>query len=288
MENNNNNKIALLSVYHKEGIVDFAKQLKELNWKIVASGGTAKTLIDAGISVIDVSSLVGGKAILGHRVVTLSREIHAGLLSRDISEDVEEMKQLGIPRIDLVCVDFYPLQEEIEKSDSTQEKVIEKTDIGGPTMLRSAAKGRRIVVCDFNDRQKVIDWLKNDQPDKEKFITQLVAKAEFITASYCLASAKYHGNSFYDGILGEKKLVCKYGENAPQTPAGLYSSNSNDPLALNKFEVIAGASPSYNNLCDIDRLLQTTTHIATAFNLNYSKTPLIAIAVKHGDRKSVV
>src|SRR3989344_3271265 len=108
-------RMALLSVYNKEGIADFANELVNLGFKILASGGTAKELLSAGVEVTDVASLVGGGPILGHRVVTLSREIHAGLLARDADEDRAELNRLKIPWIDLVCIDLYPLQEEIKK-----------------------------------------------------------------------------------------------------------------------------------------------------------------------------
>jgi phosphoribosylaminoimidazolecarboxamide formyltransferase/IMP cyclohydrolase len=278
-----NAKVALLSVYHKTGIVEFAKSLVALGWKILASGGTARTLSEAGIPVQDVASLVGGQAILGHRVVTLSREVHAGLLARETEEDAKEMEQLGIPYIDLVCVDLYPLYDEIKKPESSMQSVIEKTDIGGPTMLRSAAKGRRIVICDPSDRKFVTEWLKKGRPDKDNVITKLCAKAEHIVSEYCLASARYHSNSDLDGLVGSRLLTCKYGENGYQTPAGLYGSGTDDPLALDKFKQVAGDSPSYNNLCDIDRLLQTVTHIAAAFSFHFATIPNIAVAVKHGN-----
>jgi len=274
---------ALLSVYHKEGIVEFAKELVELGWNLIASGGTAKALTDAGIEVRDVAVLVGGGPILGHRVVTLSREVHAGLLAKDTPEDNQELSELGIPRIDLVCVDLYPLQAEIDKPGSTIESVIEQTDIGGPTMIRSGAKGRRIVVCKPTDRQEVIRWLRDGQPDKDNFIKRLAAKAEAVVANYCLVSARYHSGGNYNGAIGHQTLVCKYGENAWQTPAGLFGTDSEDPLALDKFKIVAGTDPSYNNLCDIDRLLQTITHIAAAFQLNRGKVPCIAVGVKHGN-----
>lgn len=266
-------KTALISVYNKEGIVEFAKELVALDFKILASGGTAKELSSAGIKVTDVASLVGGGAILGHRVVTLSREVHAGLLARDIPEDRAELEKLKIPFIDLVCVDLYPLEDEIKKSNSTSESVIEKTDIGGPTMLRSAAKGRRVVVCDPADRQPVIGWLKNGQPNKEQFITSLAAKAEAIVADYCLVSARYHGAGEYEGLVGHQVAVCKYGENAYQAPAGLYRTSGSDELALPKFKILAGTAPSYNNWADVDRLLQTITHIAAGFDVNFHQVP---------------
>ncbi len=231
----------------------------------------------------DVAELVGGKAILGHRVVTLSREIYAGLLSRDTDEDRTELERLKIPRIDLVCVDLYPLSEEIAKQGSTLESVIEKTDIGGPTLLRAAAKGRRIVICDPADRSKVVQWLKDGKPDKDEFISQLAAKAEYAVAAYALASARYHSQGKYDGLVGEQILECKYGENAWQTPAGLYVSRNDDPLSLFSFQIVAGTAPSYNNLADLDRLLQTITHIAAGFEVNFGEVSKIAVGVKHGN-----
>lgn len=274
---------ALLSVYDKNGIADFAKELVGLGWEILASGGTAKTLTDAGIKVQDVATIVGGGPILGHRVVTLSREVHAGLLATDSPADTEELKKLNIPRIDLVCVDLYPLREEISKPGATRESVIEKTDIGGPTMIRSAAKGRRIVICDPADRAKVITWLKASKPDAENFINNLCAKSEIIIADYCLTSARYHSRGTLDGQLGWQTMACLYGENAWQTPASLFTTMDADALAVSNFKLVSGTPPSYNNLCDLERLLQTSTHIAAAFDTNYSKVPLIAVGVKHGN-----
>ena len=276
-------KVALISVYNKDGIVNFAQELIEMGWKILASGGTAKVLKEAGILVTDVADFVGGGPILGHRVVTLSREVHAGLLAQYDDADLEELENLELSPIDLVCVDLYPLQEEINKPESTTMSVIEKTDIGGPTMLRSAAKGRRIVICNFEQREQVLDWLKEGEPDKDAFITNLAAEAEFLVSQYCLASAKYHSQNTFNGILGKKVLTCKYGENGVQAPAFLYSEETADPLGLDKFVLKSGSLPSYNNMCDIERLLQTITHIAAGFDVNYGKIPFIAIAVKHGN-----
>jgi phosphoribosylaminoimidazolecarboxamide formyltransferase/IMP cyclohydrolase len=284
-------KTALISVYNKQGIVEFAKELTGLGYEMLASGGTAKVLSEAGLNVKDVASLVGGGAILGHRVVTLSREVHAGLLARDNSEDRKELESLNIPFIDLVCVDLYPLAEEIRESEKSENRkseierrdaVIEKTDIGGPTMMRSAAKGRRIVICDPLDRKRTIDWLKSGEPEKEKFISELVAKAEYIVADYTLASARYHSNGKIDGFIGREFVESKYGENAWQTPAGLLIGD-NLPLSLYQFKLIAGTAPSYNNMADVDRLLQTITHIAAGFEMNFGKVPKIAVGVKHGN-----
>lgn len=184
-------KVALLSVYDKTGIVEFAEGLVELGWTIYASGGTAKKLLDADVSVIDVAELVGGKAILGHRVVTLSREVYAGLLAQAAEGDLAELEQLGIPFIDLVCVDLYPLANEIASKDATPQSVNDKTDIGGPTMLRAAAKGRRIVISQSEQRQKVLDWLRGGEQDAEKVRLRLASKAELVAGDYTLWSARY-------------------------------------------------------------------------------------------------
>ena len=275
---------ALLSVYHKEGIVEFATQLLELGWDLLASGGTARVLIEAGLRVRDVAELVGGEAILGHRVVTLSREVHAALLATDSAKDVAELKQLGIPRIELVCVDLYPLEKAIGAQDATAESVIEKTDIGGPTMLNSAAKGRRIVICDPADRQRVINLLGGGDADAiEFFRSALIAKAYMTVAEYLLLSARFHSEGRYDGVLGHMRSECQYGENAWQTPAALFTCATDDPLALDKFDLMAGTPPSYNNWCDIDRLIQTMTHIAAAHYVNRGNVPYIALGCKHGN-----
>lgn len=276
-------KTALLSVYNKSGIEEFAKQLVELGWQLFASGGTAKILAKAGVPVKDVAELVGGSAILGHRVVTLSREIHAGLQATDSQKDVNELKTLKIPRIDLACVDLYPLHEAINAPESTPESVIEQTDIGGPTILRSAAKGRRIVICDPDDRQQVIDWLKSGKPDEDTFITELAAKAEVVAAEYSLTSARYHSKGKYDGFIGRQVATCRYGENPWQTPAALFSTGSDYQLSLDRFQSIAGIEPSYINLVDVARLIQTITHIAAVFDVNHSRVPMIAVACKHGN-----
>lgn len=275
-------KNALLSVYHKDGIVEFAKALAELGFTIYASGGTFKHLTSNGITALPVADLVGGEAILGHRVVTLSREVHVGLLAKSTPEDVKELADLAIPRLDLVCIDLYPLEAEIAKPGSTRESVIEQTDIGGPTMIRSAAKGGRIVICDPDDRQKVIDWLKAGEPTNG-FADELCAKGEFTIAKYCMASARYLSGGKYVGFSGERIATCKYGENAWQAPAYLYSNGSYDPLALDKFVVVEGTPPSYNNWVDIDRLLQTATHIASGYAINQGVGTAIAVGVKHGN-----
>jgi phosphoribosylaminoimidazolecarboxamide formyltransferase/IMP cyclohydrolase len=275
---------ALLSVYDKTGIVEFAQGLHELGWQLYASGGTAKKILKAGLPVTDVAELVGGDAILDHRVVTLSREIYAGILADKSAEHNDELKKLGIPRIGLVCVDMYPLLEAINDPTSTEQTVIDKTDIGGPTMLHASAKGRGIVVSRASQRTEVLQWLRDGMPDEEVFLRKLAAIAEFEVARYILDSAHYLGGNHVLGIASERVIEPQYGENRWQGRTGLYTNDRrNDPLALHRFALRQGATPSYNNYVDTDRMLQTMTHIAAGFDTNFGKVPAIAIGAKHGN-----
>jgi len=280
-------KVAFISVFNKQGIDKFAKGLVDLGWEIMSSSGTAKFLKENGIPCTDLASFVG-EPILGHRVVSLSREFYAMLLSRlDNDEDMNELKKLKLPYISLVCCDMYPLAEEIAKKDSTLESVIEKTDIGGPTMLRAAAKGGRIVVCDAYDREKVLNWLKNEEPDGKKFKKALAAKAEYVVGKYCMASAEYLSNNIYKSILGERAGECCYGENAYQAPSFFYKSGES-PFGPDKFKLLTETPLSYNNFCDRDKVLQTITHIFAGFSAQGGPASgwesfYVAIAVKHGN-----
>jgi phosphoribosylaminoimidazolecarboxamide formyltransferase/IMP cyclohydrolase len=275
---------ALLSVYDKAGIEEFAQGLSDLGWRIYASGGTAEAIKKAGVEVTDTSELSGGGAILGHRVVTLSREIYAGLLADDSDEQNEELKNLGIPRIDLVCVDMYPLKATIETSGSTEADVIEKTDVGGPTLLHAAAKGRRIVLSRPEHRKEVLDWLKNGRTGEKEFVKRLAAEAEYEVANYMIKSANYLGDGRTRGFIGERVAAPDYGENPWQKNAALYIERDNeDPLSLGKFKLIEGIELSYNNFTDVDRLLQTITHAGATFDKNNGKVPVIVLGAKHGN-----
>lgn len=278
-------KWALISVYNKKGIVEFARALVGMGWSIIASGGTAKELAGAKIPVRDVATLVGGGAILKHRVVTLSRELHAGLLANKYDlKQVAEMEQLGLPIIDMVVCDFYPLRDAIvSRVAATVDAVVEMTDIGGPTMIRSAAKGGRIVVCRFEDRQLVLDELKAHGGVQHDVLQRLRARAEFEVAQYCMDSARYHSHGEFEGMFGELVVRLPKGENGYQVPAALYTDpDTGNPFALQNYKVLDGAPLSYSNYTDIDRLHQTVACIAAAW-IRVGKSPYIAVGVKHGN-----
>lgn len=277
-------KIALISVFNKEGLIPFAQALIKHGYEIWSSGGTAKALSQAGVPVLDVATLVG-KPILGHKVVTLSRQIHAGLLcDLNNSAELAELEAEGILPISLMCGDFYPLEEEVAKSEATTASVIDKTDIGGPTMIRSAAKSRRITICDAADRQLVIDWLEAGEQNRDEFVNALAAKAEWVISHYCGVSASYHSAGKYGSIHGTRFSTCKYGENAYQVPAHVYARKGNEyPLAIPNWKLVGGTDLSYNNTLDLARLIQTVTHISAGFEKSLSSVPLIAVGVKHGN-----
>jgi phosphoribosylaminoimidazolecarboxamide formyltransferase / IMP cyclohydrolase len=183
---------AIISVYDKSNIVPFASELVDMDWKIFSSGGTAKVLREAGLDVTDVAELSGLPPILDHRVVTLVPQVHAGLLAEDKHEHWDQLRDRGFHWFDLLCVDFYPLKEETRHPGATRQSVIDKTDIGGPAMVRSAAKGRRIVVVEPSDRWDVLAWLRTGRQNEKEYRNALAAKAEGLVADYCLESAKFH------------------------------------------------------------------------------------------------
>ena len=195
-------KVALISVYNKTDIENFARSLVSFGWKIISSGGTAKHLSNAGIEVTDIADITGMQPILNHRVLTLHPKIHGGLLALNTPKHLVELEKNQIPWIDMVCVDLYPLEEEINNPSATKESVLEKTDMGGVALIRSGAKGERITICDKDDRKKVIEWLKAGEPERENFLNKLRAKAEATISRYCGVSAQYHSAGLYKSIFG--------------------------------------------------------------------------------------
>lgn len=182
---------ALLASYEKdEALLRLARLLKDNGWSLLGSAGTTNYLKENNIPCRDVAEIVG-KPILGHRVVTLSRELHAALLSRP--EDSAELQTLGIEPIDLVYVTLYPLEKVVTDPAAKPEDVIEKTDIGGPTLLRAAAKGGRLALSNPAQIDELEAWLTHgSSPDERKKIAaRFAAAAERRVAEYVKASADY-------------------------------------------------------------------------------------------------
>ncbi len=277
-------KLALISVYDKVGIETFTQSLVDFGFTILSSGGTAKYLKENGIPVVDTADHTGLAACLGHRVATLHPKIHGGLLADPNNPDhVKEMQDLMWEFIDLVCVDFYPLEEEIENPNATHASIIEKIDIGGPTMVRSGAKGNRIVICNVEDRQTVVDWFVSGEPDSDTFRRRLASKAEQTISEYTAVSATYLSQGLYESIHMEKVYDLKYGENPHQKFSALYTTNDTDPLAISKLKTVYGNTPGFVNQTDIWRALTTMRTIAAAYDSNGFAVPKICIAVKHGN-----
>jgi phosphoribosylaminoimidazolecarboxamide formyltransferase/IMP cyclohydrolase len=180
-------KTALLASFTKDAdLLRLGKMLTEAKWSLLGSAGTAKYLNENGIACRDVAEIVGAP-ILEHRVVTLSRELHAGLLSTDA--DAGELEKLGVPRIDLVYVTLYPLEKTIAEG-GTDADVIEKTDIGGPTLLRAGGKGGRITLSGPEQIDEFEKRLTSNSFD-DKYIVSLRAAAERRVAEYISTSASY-------------------------------------------------------------------------------------------------
>lgn len=280
-------KWALLSVYDKTGIDNFAKGLIEHGYKIISTGGTAKILHEAGIEVTDVSQLVGGEPIMGDKVKTLSREIAAGLLGRrDVPQEIEELNKLNLSIIDLVCVDMYPLEDAIIENGTDLEKVLSKTDIGGPTMLHEGAKGKKITVSTFKQRQEVLDWLDNGRSDEENFINKLNGTTEYEVARYIGISAEHRSDGDCKIIPLIDKHQTLYGIN-PYMESSVYrvdiDRKINDPLAFYNFKLVAGKEPSTNNFDDWNKALGAITHLAAAIDINFGNcSQTMMVGVKHG------
>jgi phosphoribosylaminoimidazolecarboxamide formyltransferase/IMP cyclohydrolase len=188
-------KKAIISVSNKDGVVEFAKALESMGVEIISTGGTARTLREAGVSVKEVSEYTGFPEMLEGRVKTLHPKIHGGLLSRrNNPKDMEEIKEHGIEPIDMVVVNLYPFEETVSKPDVTFEEAIENIDIGGPTMLRSASKNFQdvAVIVDPSDYRKIIKEMKRLNGDlsyKTRF--RLAKKVFKRTFKYDKAIATY-------------------------------------------------------------------------------------------------
>ncbi|SFV74963.1 IMP cyclohydrolase / Phosphoribosylaminoimidazolecarboxamide formyltransferase [hydrothermal vent metagenome] len=256
-------KRALVSVSDKSGVVEFCQSLVKNGFEIISTGGTYKKLVEAGIQAIEIDEITKFPECFEGRVKTLNPYVHGGILHRrDKQSHLDQAKELGVEAIDLVCVNLYPFKATIEKTDDFEE-IIENIDIGGPAMVRSAAKNfdSVMIVTDVNDYDVVISNIENDTNTLE-FRRSLMIKAFEHTAAYDSMIANYMNKRFNEGfgekqfIVGNKVMDTRYGEN-PHQKGALYEF---DKHFTNNFTTLKGEA-SFNNLNDLNGAIK----IASSF-----------------------
>jgi phosphoribosylaminoimidazolecarboxamide formyltransferase/IMP cyclohydrolase len=277
-------KRALISVSDKTGIVEFAKGLVQKDYEIISTGGTAAALVDAGLEVIGISEVTGYPECLDGRVKTLHPKIHGGLLAvRDNAEHMETLKKLDINTIDMVVVNLYPFRQTIQKQNVSLEEAIENIDIGGPSMLRAAAKNYKYVtvIIDPADYEAVLGELEQNGDTTETTRFKLAAKVFSLTASYDSLIGNYlwekAGLEQYPHTLTmtfEKQQDLRYGEN-PHQNAAYYREllPTSGSLSLIDAVQLHGKELSYCNINDLNGAVQTL--------LEFNEPA--AVAVKHAN-----
>ena len=277
---------AIISVSDKEGVVEFAKGLDELGIQILSTGGTAKKLQDSGVTVTEISEYTQSNEILGGRVKTLHPKIHGGILAiRGNTGHQEDMANNNIEPIDMVIVNLYPFEQVIKKENVELAEAIENIDIGGPTMLRSAAKNYKDVsiVTDHGDYGEILSELKNNNgsiSDKTNF--GLAVKAFSLVARYDAAISNFLSGIADDGsrvklpssytLHLEKKMSLRYGEN-PHQDGAFYVESETPYACISNAEQLQGKELSLNNIYDTD----------SAFELVKEFNETACVIVKHNN-----
>ena len=254
-------KRALVSVSDKSGLVDFVKGLQTAGWEIIATGGTQKLLENSGVNTIGISDVTGFPEICDGRVKTLHPKVHGGLLARrDEPSHLQALEENGISFIDLVCVNLYPFRETIAKEGVSMADAIENIDIGGPSMLRSAAKNYNdvTVVCDPADYDTILAEINAMGNTTLETRLQLSAKAYTHTAQYdaCIATYMREKAGLNEKLFLEFDLKqgLRYGEN-PHQSAKFYASTKAIPFSLASGKQLQGKEMSYNNIQDANAAL---------------------------------
>lgn len=273
---------ALISVSDKTGIVDFAKELERIGVEIISTGGTYKKLKEEGVQAIEISDLTGFPECLDGRVKTLHPKVHAGILAiRNNSSHMEQLKALQIDTIDFVIVNLYPFKQTILKENVTRQEAIENIDIGGPTMLRSAAKNYQdvTVITDPKDYEKVLEELKTNHEVSLDTKFYLMQKVFEHTANYDAMICKYIKEERNDEgfpqeltLTYEKVQDMRYGEN-PHQKAALYKEIGRCEGSLTTAEQLNGKELSFNNINDTNGALEL---------LKEFEEPTV-VACKHGN-----
>lgn len=277
---------ALLSVTDKTGIIDFARGLARLGVEIVSTGGTARVLLDAGVEVEPLDRFTGWPEMLDGRVKTLHPKVHAGILAnRGLASHRSEMEAHGLTYIDLVAVNLYDFEGAVSKPDVSLDDAMEAVDIGGPTLLRAAAKNHASVlpVVRPDDYERVLAALERG-PIDAALRRELAAAVFRHTALYDAAVARHLGDGPSGEAAGaptlevrgiEKRYDLRYGENAHQTAA--FYKNPGPPTGLARADVLQGKALSYNNLLDLDAALAVSVDVAALRDLPN------AVFIKHNN-----
>jgi phosphoribosylaminoimidazolecarboxamide formyltransferase/IMP cyclohydrolase len=278
-------RTALLSVSDKTGLLPFARGLSELGVKLLSSGGTAKAIAGEGIAVETVENYTGSPEVMGGRVKTLHPRVHGGILMRG-DVDAKDLERLGGRPIDIVVVNLYPFEQVTASKDATLEEAIENIDIGGPSMIRSAAKNhaRVAVICDPSDYVLVLKELKELGEVSPAMRAKLAAKAFALTAAYDGAISSYLSKKNSDGSAAdfsryltlsfERAYGLRYGENPHQRGAFYVEKGAAaGTLALAEGVGAGGKELSFNNLVDVDAALEAVREFAAP----------AAVVVKHAN-----
>ncbi|MFA6992123.1 MAG: bifunctional phosphoribosylaminoimidazolecarboxamide formyltransferase/IMP cyclohydrolase [Candidatus Gracilibacteria bacterium] len=255
-------KRALISVSNKEGVVEFAKKLAGLGIEILSTGGTAKALKEAGIKVKDVSDYTGFPEMMDGRVKTLHPKIHGGLLAlRNSKKHMDEAKKNSVEMIDMVVVNLYPFVQTIADKNVSEEVAVENIDIGGPSMIRSAAKNFKFVsvLTDPSDYELVLSEIKKDGNTSLEIRKKLARKAFTLTSRYDTAIENYLREKLNEPELlnlhYEKVMSLRYGEN-PDQKAAFFRNPDNTDSNITNSKVLHGKQLSFNNLVDGDSSLE--------------------------------
>lgn len=288
-------KAALLSVSERSGLIDFARGLTSLGYELMASSGTRKVLMDAGLACISIEEYTQQKEILGGRVKTLHPRIYAGILARrDVESDLVELSKNDIYQIDVVAVNLYPFSAQRQSGKSLSE-MIELVDIGGPSMIRAAAKNHRFVwpAIDPQDYPRILEALRSETKDHSELKQRLAAKVFAVLSRDALDIAEYFcgdevnpaqlpafGSSIqsstateeFPAVLGQvlvKSQTLRYGENSHQKASFYYPIESGEKA----WQQLAGKELSYNNILDVDAAIRVVASLP--------KTEAGCVIIKH-------
>ena len=289
------NRRALLSVTNKAGLVQFARSLDELGFELVSTGGTAKVLTDAGLSVVALGDYTGWPEMLDGRVKTLHPKVHAGILARrDLQAHRAQMTDHNLGYFDLVVVNLYDFEGAVARPDATFEDVVEQIDIGGPTLLRAAAKNHPHVlpIVDPDDYPSVLEAISADEGVPGSTRRRMARKVFQHTARYDALVAAFFERETDEGtvvdegtppvppermtLVLKRQRTLRYGENPHQT-ASFYEEVGRDPAALAAAEQLQGKALSYNNLLDLD------SAFGLCIDLSTLSDDAVAVFIKHNN-----